>query len=438
LLDGNLLLKDARAYSSKSVKAMNEAAFLQEQKAAAAKSKRTPPSDDELRKRFRQQRANRIATLGRIEVKLGHTEPGRKLLDESYAANSNQPAVAAVLGELAAKAGDDAKAYDYLVTARLSGKAPDSAKAALDALYRKSHDGSLHGFDDMLDAEYRKRFPNPLHLDPYTPGEKRSDRLVLAEVFTGAGCPPCVGADLAFDAASERYSRKDLAILMYHQHIPRPDPMTTTETTARFKFYNGGGVPTYLIDGKDMKFGGNDREGTKQVYDHFNPEIQKELEAPAEAHITVGASLAGSKVKVTSIVRGVKSESKDLKLQVVLAELELRYTGENGVRFHPMVVRAIGGPKAEGFSLPGGEAGGTFEQAFDLDEISSAIKAHLDDYEAKGHRGEPFKFTEKKYEIAHDNLGVVVFVQDNKTRRVLQSAWVDLSVPKEHRITESQ
>lgn len=435
LLDGNVLLPLAHRYARRSVNAMKEAAYLQEQKDGYRKRKQTVPSDDELRQQFRESRATRVGTLGRIEIKLGHTDEGRKLLEESYAANSSQPAVAAALGELAAKAGEDAKALDYLVTARLSGKAPESAVAALDALYRKTHNGSLDGMDAMLDAEYRKRFPNPLRLDAYQPSAKRSDRVVLAEVFTGAGCPPCVGADLAFDAASERYTRKELAILMYHQHIPRPDPMTTLETTARFQFYGGGGVPTFVIDGDDKKIGGGARDGTRTVYDRFNPDIEKELEAPAEAHLTVGASVSGSKVNVRTIVRGVKSESADLKLQVVLAEKELRYSGENGIRFHTMVVRALGGPKAEGFPLKGG-ADATFEQNFDLDEISQAIKAHLDDYEAKGHRGESFRFSEKKYEIAHTDLVVVVFVQDGKTKHVLQAGFVDLSVPAGHRITE--
>ena len=66
--------------------------------------------------------------------------------------------------------------------------------------------------------------------------------MVLGEVFTGSGCPPCAAADVAFDAAMERYSRKDLAVVMYHVHVPRPDPMTTNETSARSKNY---GVPAY-------------------------------------------------------------------------------------------------------------------------------------------------------------------------------------------------
>jgi thiol-disulfide isomerase/thioredoxin len=378
-----------------------------------------------LQKRFRESRATRVATLGRIEVKLGQAAKGRKLLEEAYGVNPNAPAVGAALGELAAKAGNDSKALEYLVPARLTGRAPETANAALESVYRKTHGGSLAGLDAMLDSEYRNRYPNPLHLEAYQPTEKRSDRLVLAEVFTGSGCPPCVAADLAFDAAMGRYARKDLAVVMYHVHVPRPDPMTNPDTQALYKSYAVTGVPTFLIDGKKT-VGGGGRENTKSVFDRFQTDLEKDLETPAEARLKVDASLAGNTVRVTAVVDDVKSESKDLKLQMALVEKELRYTGENGVRFHPMVVRAMGGTKGEGFAVEPGAAA-RFEHTFDVEAVSAALKAHLDDYEAKGHRGESFKFLEKKYQIDWADLAVVVFVQDDKTKHVFQSVYVDLA-----------
>ena len=149
-------------------------------------------------------------------------------------------------------------------------------------LYKKSHNGSLDGLEAMLDTEYRKRFPNPVHVEAYKPGEKRSDRMVLAEVFTGSGCPPCAGADVAFDAAMERYARKDLAVVMYHVHVPRPDPMTTLETTARSKNYGVTGVPTFAIDGKKT-MGGGPREYAPEVFERFQKDLEKDLETAAEA-----------------------------------------------------------------------------------------------------------------------------------------------------------
>jgi thiol-disulfide isomerase/thioredoxin len=259
---------------------------------------------------------------------------------------------------------------------------------------------------------------------------------VLAEVFTGSGCPPCVGADLAFEAAMERYSQKDLAVIMYHEHVPRPDPMSNPDTQARSKYYAVGGVPTYFIDGGTVNFHGAGRDGAKGVLDHIRPLIEKELEAPAEDKIDVNASVQGNSVKVTAGVAAVKSESKDLKIHILLLEKELRYSGENGIRFHPMVVRAMGGKDDDGFALEPG-APLSVEQVWDLDQVSTGLKKHLDDYEAKGHHESSFKFIEKKYQIDRANLAVAVFVQDAKTKHILQAAFVDLNPQAPHTPTSN-
>src|SRR5439155_25593901 len=151
-----------------------------------------------------------------IELKLGHRRSARRVLEEAYHYNRSTP-VQVALGELAAQSGNDAKALEYLMPARLSGSSKE-ATAALENVYRKQHGGSIEGLDALLDAEYRKRFPNPVAAAAYAPAANRSDRMVLAEVFTGSGCGPCIAADLAFDAAMSRYGRKDLAVVMYHEH----------------------------------------------------------------------------------------------------------------------------------------------------------------------------------------------------------------------------
>lgn len=424
-LDANKFLKEAEGWAKKSVADIQQAKYIADLKAGYEKRKQKLPSDEELAKRYRESRASRVATLGRIEVARGQSARGQKLLEEAWAANPSLVVVGATLGELAYKAGNDTKAMEFLVPAKLSGRATESASAALDAVYKKQHGGASDGFDAMLDAQYKKLYPNPVKVEEYHDTGKRSDRLVLAEVFTGSGCPPCVGADLAFDAAMERFSRKDLAVVMYHEHVPRPDPMTNPDTTARSKYYDVHGVPSYAIDGKMLGGGGGARDFAKNVYERVVPPIETDLELPAEAKLTAHASVSGNVVKVTGSVDGVKPESEDLKVQVLLVEREVRYTGENGIRFHPMVVRAIGEEKAEG----------SFSRTFNLEEVSAGLKKHLDEYEAGGHRGESFKFIEKKYAIDQKNLAVVVMVQDMKTKHILQSALVDLSTGGGSRIS---
>ncbi len=421
LLDGGILLNEAEDYARKGVDAMQPEAYMKEQTAAAQRRKQKP-KPEEIEKRFRESRAARLATLGRIEVKLGNTAKGQQLLEEAYAGNPALPAVNAALGELAAKAGQDEKALGYLIPAGLSGNAPKSAREALEEIYGKQHGGSAAGLEAMLDAEYHKRFPNPIAVEAYHPGPDRGDRVVLGEVFTGSGCPPCAGADLAFDAAMERYPHQDLAVLMYHQHVPRPDPMTNPDTVARAKAYGVNAVPTYAIDGKKTT-GGGSRDQANGIYEKVAKGVEQELDAPAEAHFSAGAKLSGGIVTVHVVVKDLKSQSKDLVVEMALVEKKLRYNGENGIRFHPMVVRAIAAEPLTG-PLAGPQ---TIDHRFDLEEISRAIKAHLDDYEAKGHRGETFQFLEKKYQIDRNDLALVVFVQDGANRHVLQAGYIDLA-----------
>ena len=87
-----------------------------------------------------------------------------------------------------------------------------------------------------------------------------------------------------------RYGAKNLAVVMYHQHVPRPDPMTNPDTLARAKTYSVTGVPTFAIDGKKT-VGGGSREGTKNRYDL----ITKDMVKPGAAVIDVGTTWVGGK-----------------------------------------------------------------------------------------------------------------------------------------------
>src|ERR1039458_3759428 len=104
--------------------------------------------------------------------------------------------------------------------------------------------------------------------------------------------PPCAGADVAFDAAMERYARKDLAVVMYHVHVPRPDPMTTEGGTARSKNYGVTGVPTFAIDGKKT-MGGGSRDMAPGVFERFQKDLEKDLETAPEAQVKIDAGLNG-------------------------------------------------------------------------------------------------------------------------------------------------
>lgn len=364
-----------------------------------------------------------LLTLGRVYLQRGKLKEAEKVLKEAYGDGTGAVETAAALAELYEKRGKTAEAFEYLLTAVAGGRTKKETRERLEALYRKAHNGSLDGLEELLDARYLKANPNPVRVERYVPTPARTRRVVLAEVFTGASCPPCVAADLAFDAFLERYTRRELAVLMYHLHIPGPDPMTNPATQARGRFYGVSAVPSFAVDGDNSVRGGGTREMTPQIYERIKPLIERRLERSPQADLTLTAARDGNAVKVKAVVDKINSDSPNLRLHIALAEEQLRYLGENGVRFHPMVVRSLAGPQAEGFEVnPNGET--AKEWTFDLNAVSAEIKAYLEDYEKQAFRGEPFTFSEKKDEINPKQLVVVAFVQDAKTKNVLQAQYL--------------
>jgi hypothetical protein len=283
----------------------------------------------------------------------------------------------------------------------------------------------------MLDERYEKA-ATKVDAPAYTPSKKRTNRVVLAELFTGAGCPPCVAADLAFEAALERYSQKDIAVLVYHLHIPRPDPMTNPSTVTRKEFYEVPGTPTYFIDGGNQHVGGGAAAGAQKLFkDTVQSVVDKRLDVKPAAEITLKATMAGDKVDVDARVGKAGKPDQKLRLQVVLVEEMVRYTGENGVRFHPMVVRSLAGTGTDtlGFPVASGK-GAKVAYTFDIAKAIAAAKSHLDEMEGGSNkRFGKFQFVERKNGIDTANLRVVAFVQDETTKEILQAASVGLRAP---------
>ncbi len=411
----------ASGYSRVATSLMTAGLYLED--AAKIAEKGLTVFEEEEAKRTRQSRATHLATLGRIRIKQGRMKDAEKALKAAYDANPEIPAAVIGLAELAQQRRDNKAALDYWMKAALTGRLTKDDRARFEALYRAERGGSLDGLDAELDARYRATSKNPVHAERYKPTPARSTRTVLAEVFTGAGCPPCVAADLAFDAAMERYSRKELAVVMYHLHIPQPDPLTNKATVERAKFYNVTGVPTAAIEGVTT-VGGGARSNTRPVYDRIVASIDRALENPAGATLDVAASLTGGTVRVKAVPSGLKADGEPVKLQILLVEEMISYSGENGVRFHPVVVRSIAGEHYGGIAVDP-TAPVAVEHAFDLAQITSETKKYIDDYEKTRIETQPtWTFSRKPVVMNPANLSVVAFLQEEKSKKILQASYV--------------
>lgn len=373
--------------------------------------------------------APRVALLGRIYLKRGKRSEGETLIKEAYEADTAQPSAALGMGELAEAKGDAQTALKYFAEAYLSGRGREAARKRVVASYHKVYPTKPNDLEAWLDAKYRSDYPQPIKPERYQPTAARTGRAVLAEVFTGAACGPCLAADLAMEAAMQRYSTKEFVLLMYHIPIPEVDPMMNPTSEARREIYQVRSAPYAVINGAHLPGIGGGRPKIEESFAKLKSVIEAGLETPSHAQIRVGVMQQGPKLKATVSVDKVRSTSSDLRLHLVLAEDEVRYMGSNGLRFHPMVVRAMAGERGEGFAIKAGQLA-SFEQMFELQKLSAATKAYLDDYEINGRTFNP-TFDEKKHEIAWKGLSLVAFVQDRKTKQILQTVYLKLPVPVE-------
>ena len=83
-----------------------------------------------------------------------------------------------------------------------------------------------------------------------------------------------------------------------------------------------------------------------------------------------------------------------LVVNFALVEDEIRYSGENGIRFHRMVVRALAKPADSGFRVTAGD-NFDLDASFDLAAISGALRTYLDDYEQHNDRFGKITFISK-------------------------------------------
>lgn len=273
----------------------------------------------------------------------------------------------------------------------------------------------------VLDKEYSTKMPG-FKGTVYEGRKAKSDRAVFMELFTGATCPPCVAADLAFDVLQHTYKKNELVLIQYHMHIPGPDPMTNLDTIARWDYYREKypmqvrGVPSSIFNGKPQGGGGGGVDNAEPKYNAYRDIIDPLLEENGGAKLAAEARRNGDRIDINVKVSDLNEPGADKKLRILLAEETVRYAGSNKIRLHHNVVRAFPGGVA-GTALK--DAASRHQASINLGELRSSLTKYLDDYEANVRA-----FANPARPMAMTNLRVIAFVQDDNTREILQAVQV--------------
>ena len=281
----------------------------------------------------------------------------------------------------------------------------------------------LAGLEAKLDAEYLKSVP------PFKPAafagrkDASNNRVVMMELFTGAQCPPCVAADVAFDALLKSYKPTDLVLVQYHMHIPGSDPMTNPDTLARWDYYrklfaeNIRGVPSSLFNGKPAGGGGGGMTAAEGKFQQYTATINPLLDQSSEVKLSGKATRSGDKLAINVEVIGATGD--EMKLRLLVVEETVKYAGSNGIRFHHQVVRAMPGG-ADGVAVK--DKSFKHTASVDLGEVRKGLTKYLDEYVAEN-PARPFARPDRP--MAMKDVHVIALVQNDTTGEIVQAIQID-------------
>jgi tetratricopeptide (TPR) repeat protein len=351
------------------------------------------------------QRAEALAALGFVRKQQREFSAAETALRAGIDLNPELARAYVTLGQVKLAQRQFRQAFQLLGESLLEGHLPPAAQSDLEAAWNGL--GEPGPIEAELDRRYRERYPNPIEPEVYAPTAARTARVVLVEAVSGVSCLPCAAADLALEAALERFSRSEVALAVYHVHVPVTDPLTAPGNDRRHAGFHSAGVPLWAVDGAVHRAAGGLRQHAPRVWEQLRGQIERRLESKSEA--TIGLSLRPGPLGVEAQVAFSAAASGHL-LRLLLVERMQRYSGRNGIRFHPMVVRATAELRLDSSS-------GTHTERFDVAAIQGAIDAALTSRPPQDHAESP--------RIALEQLAVVAYIQ-NDARDVLQSAYAEL------------
>lgn len=238
-------------------------------------------------------------------------------------------------------------------------------------------------------------------------------KIHLVELITAVWCAPCKNADLGMEEVY-RANGNDIAIIAYHpgywtdagtpnstqvQFWTNKDPFGTNGSLERLALYEpvvaNRGYPTVVINGNaGTQITGSDGSSVKKTADIYQEQL--DLEATTTAYQMTGSEpiITAASIRFNLTVSTIVNSTADVQVHVVVIEDNLYWygwdglgQGSNGVDLHRFVARDI----MEPLPLADLSAGHEFEVALD-----------------------PW------WDL--DQLGYVMFLQDNDTNEVLQAA----------------
>lgn len=276
----------------------------------------------------------------------------------------------------------------------------------------------------ILDA-YRKGIrsfvTDQMEPRPAKPGTQ--NHVVLLEYFTTADAPLGVGIDVAVSGLTHAFGPSELVALRYHLPTEEPDPMAGPQCKDRLSYYNSRVVPSMFIDGKQIYVEPGRLSHSATIYENIRNFVEPLLAETVDIELKLSTKVDEDRMNIDVEALSNKAFEDDIRLRLVLVEEEVAVETPSGVLLHENLVRIMPGG-AEGIAPQDGKL--AFQTELLLEDYRKQLLDELQAYEEMRSNllGKEFKYG--IYPIGPVRLKLAAFVQNNKTKEVLQSAITDL------------
>lgn len=434
-------LADAQIWARNAVDALTEQSYRRQMTVMRARYKLDAQTAKQARHDFAQYRASFLAALANVDLREKDLPGAERALAEAARLSPLSSEVSSLQGQLALARRQDREALADFERAEAEGDLKEPWRAEMVRLYRQLDGGGAAATDSsaesklnaQIDVVYRGLFPPLFTLRPRR--LPAGGHTVLLELFTGSGCQPCAAPDLAVESLLTTYTRQDLVVLEYDEHIPLPDPLANPDSVARAASYGVETTPQAFLDGEELPVVGASRADVEDVVVGFAEQIEDHAADPsgirlrvvatrdAKGEITAQATVSAAPLPVAGEV--VPPLPAHPVVRFALVQDGIRYSGENGIRFHRMVVRAMA--KAAGPDLSAAAAPAEISASFDTAEIARDQMLYLNAYAKGNERFGPVRFLATDLPMTPDQLAVVAWIEDPATHAVLQTAYTAVS-----------
>jgi hypothetical protein len=245
----------------------------------------------------------------------------------------------------------------------------------------------------------------------------QTQRMVLAEEFTQASCPPCAAQNPAFNSLLQANPTKVVAI-KYQTNWPGVDPMnvqTQSDVGTRVTYYNCTGVPYAPLDGSETPVSSPNYAGAPANWTQSIINTGYAVPAPFALSVSHTMSTDFDSAFVTVVVTAAEAYTSTgaLKLQLGMTEKTVNFStppGTNGETVFYNVMRKMY-PNASGTTM-----------------ASSWTNAQTMTY--------TFSVAVPSYVYDRSQINFVAWIQDDGNKAVQQAAGdMEIAIPNDAAVT---